>query len=144
MSDRHEEPLSSGEAVEIVARLIEQSSLGTVGARQLRDRTDNLVTARIRAHSYFIGSAEGERWWQRNKDDAQALYAAAQGMIDGDCDELEASGVLVRLSVALSHAEAQAGSSGGKPPTQADLPILAECESTEPQKSTTPTPGSKG
>jgi hypothetical protein len=108
MSDRYEEPLSSGEAVEVVARLIEQSSLGTVGARQLRDRTDSRVTARIRAHAYFTATAEDERWWQQNKNDPAVLYAAALARVEGDRDEREVSRVLLRLAAALGYAEAQA------------------------------------
>src|SRR5689334_3240464 len=103
MSDRHEGPLSSGEAVEMVARLIEQSSLGTVGARQLRDRTDALVATRIRAQAYFSASTEGEAWWDDNRNDAEALFAAACDRTNGDADDREISRALLRLAAGLGH-----------------------------------------
>src|SRR6266568_6094248 len=106
MSDRHNEPCSGGEAIENVARLIEQSSLGTVGARQLRDRTDTAVVDRILAQTRFSVTAEGRAWWKKNKYDAEALYRAALGHEEGDLADQEISGRLMRLAAALGHPSA--------------------------------------
>jgi DNA-directed RNA polymerase specialized sigma24 family protein len=101
--DRHIEPCSGGEAIENVARLIEQSSLGTVGARQLRDRTDTAVVDRILTQARFSVTAEGRAWWKKNKYDAEALYRAAIGHAEGDLADQEISGRLMRLAAALGH-----------------------------------------
>jgi RNA polymerase sigma-70 factor (sigma-E family) len=71
-----------------VARLVEESSLGTVGARQLRDRADAVTVARIRARAYFDGCPADRSWWnanQRNPDEllrkARELAAVGEGAI---------------------------------------------------------------
>lgn len=70
--------------IQKVARLLEESSLGTAGARQLRDRAINDKTARIRCRAHFAASSEDEKWWLANQYNREALIQKA--------DELAASG----------------------------------------------------
>ena len=77
MMDRDGEP-RNGEMVETVARLIEQSSFGTVGARQLRDRTSSVSRDRALLQAYFSATAEGRAWWHAHRNDPDALYDAGK------------------------------------------------------------------
>jgi RNA polymerase sigma-70 factor (sigma-E family) len=81
--------------IEEVARLVEESTLGTVGARQLRDRGAAAATV-IRARAYFIGTPAGRAWWQENQHSPDALRAkACEFAAAGDS---EMSVVLARLA----------------------------------------------
>jgi RNA polymerase sigma-70 factor (sigma-E family) len=83
-------------SIEEVARLVEESSLGTAGARQLRDRVAPATTARIRARAYVASNDIGRAWWQANQRNADALRRKARELaIFGN---LEISDVLTRLA----------------------------------------------
>lgn len=86
--------ISVNQGVEEVARLIEESSLGTVGARQLRDRSADHAPA-IRARAYFAASTAGRSWWRANQHSPEALCAKARELAAVDP---EISDVLVRLA----------------------------------------------
>jgi RNA polymerase sigma factor (sigma-70 family) len=106
MTDRHSEP-RNGEMVEKVARLIEQSSFGTVGARQLRDRTSSVSRDRALLQAYFSATAAGCAWWRANRYDADALYDAANSFADGAPEDRAVSERLMNLAAALGHPEAR-------------------------------------
>lgn len=95
------QPRLPGKSTEGVARLMEESSLGTVGARQLRDRATTGTVAAIRARAYFGDGDAGRAWWEENKRRPDALRRKA--------DELAASGdhaisdVLSRLADGLQN-----------------------------------------
>ena len=91
--------LRTDKSIEEVARLVEESSLGTVGARQLRDRavgTGTSTAATIRARAYFASSVTGRAWWQANQHNAGALLRKAHEL--AICGDLEISDVLTRLA----------------------------------------------
>ena len=69
-------------AVEQVARLIEESSLGTVGARQLRDRADAVTVAKIRGRAYFDGCPADRSWWDANHSNPKDLLRKARELAD--------------------------------------------------------------
>jgi RNA polymerase sigma factor (sigma-70 family) len=106
MTDRYSEP-RNGEMVEKVARLIEQSSFGTVGARQLRDRTSSVSRDRALLQAYFSATAAGCAWWRANRYDADALYEAANSFADGAPEDRAVSERLMNLAAALGHPEAR-------------------------------------
>ena len=60
-----------------VARLVEESSMGAAGARQLRCRADARTVDLIRARTYFAGSAAGRAWWEANKHNPASLRRKA-------------------------------------------------------------------
>jgi RNA polymerase sigma-70 factor (sigma-E family) len=69
--------------IQEVARLLEESSLGTAGARQLRDR----ALTRTRCRAYFAANAD-EKWWLANQYDTQALRLKAQDLASSGADEI--------------------------------------------------------
>jgi RNA polymerase sigma-70 factor (sigma-E family) len=107
-----------GQGIEEVARLVEESTLGTVGARQLRDR-DADIAAVIRARAYFAGSHAGRSWWQVNQRNPDALRAMARELAARDSEISDALALLAdRQAVAhpdglaadpLADAAAEAG-----------------------------------
>lgn len=60
-----------------VARLVEESSLGTPGARQLRSRAAPGIADIIRARAYFSGSDTGRAWWRANQYNPDELRRKA-------------------------------------------------------------------
>jgi RNA polymerase sigma factor (sigma-70 family) len=111
MTHRHDEPRNS-ESIVQVARLVELSSLGTVGARQLRDRTSSASRDRALVQAYFSATAEGREWWDASRRNADALYDAAQALADGDLGVRKISVRLMNLAAALGHDGARAIVSG--------------------------------
>lgn len=101
-----------GKTIEEVARLVEESSLGTVGARQLRDRAAAGTVARIRARAYFAGSSTGRAWWNANEHSPEDLRCKAREL--GASGETEISDVLARLASDLLPRSAP-GSTDGEP-----------------------------
>ncbi|MET8048788.1 sigma factor-like helix-turn-helix DNA-binding protein [Streptosporangium sp. NPDC005286] len=97
-------------AVEDVARLVEESSLGTVEARQLRDLADLATADRVLARAYFIQTDEGAAWWRTNQRDPDALREAAAVLVDGDEEEHLIAVRLLRLACHLQppHSEQSA------------------------------------
>jgi RNA polymerase sigma-70 factor (sigma-E family) len=87
--------MNHGYSIEEVARLVEESTLGTVGARQLRDRDPGAATV-IRARAYFIGTPAGRSWWQANQHSPDALRAKAREFAAAGAAEISA--VLARLA----------------------------------------------
>jgi RNA polymerase sigma-70 factor (sigma-E family) len=95
---------ADGKYIEKMALMVEESSLGSAGARQLRDRTPSHITAAIRARAYF---AEHERsWWEDNQRNPEALYAKARELT-AERDGREICRVLLRLAVHYGHAAAR-------------------------------------
>jgi photosystem II stability/assembly factor-like uncharacterized protein len=87
------QPTSPTVAPEVeAARLVEESSLGTVGARQLRSRTAASTVAVIRARACFSGSDTGRAWWDANRHNPDALRRKAREL--ADAGDLELSHVL--------------------------------------------------
>jgi RNA polymerase sigma factor (sigma-70 family) len=131
MTDRHSEPRND-EMVEKVARLIEQSSFGTVGARQLRDRTNSVSRDRALLQAYFSATTEGRAWWYEHRNDADTLYNAANSFADGDPEDHAISERLMNLAAALGHPEACAvmtSESDGRPSRACPARVLsAEAE----------------
>ena len=84
----------AGQGIEEVARLVEESSLGTAGAGLLRDRAAGAATV-IRARAYFAGSRAGRSWWQANQRNTVALRARARELA---ATAPEISDVLARLA----------------------------------------------
>src|SRR5215472_10584610 len=111
MTRRHDEP-HKGDSIEQVARLVELSSLGTVGARQLRDRTSSVSRDRALLQAYFSATAEGCTWWRTNGKNADALYDAAKSFAVGSPEERTISARLMNLAAALGHPKACAIISG--------------------------------
>jgi RNA polymerase sigma factor (sigma-70 family) len=111
MMRRHDEP-HEGDSIEQVARLVELSSLGTVGARQLRDRTSSAIRDRALLQAYFSATAEGSTWWHTNSKNADALYDAAKSFAAGGPEERTVSARLMNLAAALGHSKACAIISG--------------------------------
>jgi DNA-directed RNA polymerase specialized sigma24 family protein len=117
MTDRHGEPCN-GEMVEKVARLIEQSSFGTVGARQLRDRTSSVSRDRALLQAHFSATPEDRAWWRAHRNDADALYDAASSFADDNPEDRAISERLMNLAAALEHpgpCTVMTGESGGRP-----------------------------
>jgi RNA polymerase sigma-70 factor (sigma-E family) len=85
---------SAGRGIEEVARLVEESSLGTAGAGLLRDRAAGAASV-IRARAYFAGSRAGRSWWQANQRNPVALRAKARELA---AVAPEISDVLARLA----------------------------------------------
>src|SRR5258708_5252282 len=102
MADRHSER-RKGEMVEKVARLIERSSFGTIGARQLRDRTSGVSRDRALLQAYFSATTEGRAWWHAHRNDADALYNAANSFAGGEPEDRAISERLMNLAAALGH-----------------------------------------
>jgi RNA polymerase sigma-70 factor (sigma-E family) len=95
---------ADGKQVEKMALMVEESSLGSAGARQLRDRTPSHITAAIRARAYF---ADHDRsWWRDNQRNPEALYAKAREFT-AEPDGREICRVLMRLAAAYGHAAAR-------------------------------------
>jgi hypothetical protein len=70
-----------------VARLVEESSLGTVGARQLRNRAAPGIADIIRARAYFASSDNGRAWWRANQYNPDELRRKAGELADsGDLE----------------------------------------------------------
>jgi RNA polymerase sigma-70 factor (sigma-E family) len=88
--------------VKQVALLVEESSLGTVGARQLRDRTPSDTTALIKARAYI--TADDPQWWPAHHNDAHALFAKALELAPKNPQISEA---LLRRAAGLGHREAR-------------------------------------
>jgi hypothetical protein len=79
-----------------VVRLLEASSMGTAGARQLRARADAGTVAVIRARAHFADSDTGRTWWEENQHSPDALRRKARELADaGDLDLCE---VLMRVA----------------------------------------------
>jgi DNA-directed RNA polymerase specialized sigma24 family protein len=118
MMDRHSEPRND-EMVEKVARLIEQSSFGTVGARQLRDRTSSVSRDQALLQAHFSATTEGRTWWHAHRNDADELYDAAKSFADDNPEDHAISERLMNIAAALGHPEARSamtGESGRQPP----------------------------
>ena len=77
-------------------RLLEASSLGTAGARQLRGRADASTVAVIRARAYFADSDAGRAWWEANQHSPDALRRRAREL--ADAGDLDLSEVLIRVA----------------------------------------------
>ncbi len=86
--------VSPRSGIEEVARLIEESTLGTVGARQLRDRSAD-VADQIRARAFFTYNCAGRSWWQANQHSPDALRVKARELATEDP---EISDMLARLA----------------------------------------------
>jgi hypothetical protein len=67
-------------SIQKVARLLEESSLGTVGARQLRDRATSGTVAKMRCRAYFAANPADEKWWQANQHNDPALLHKAHDL----------------------------------------------------------------
>lgn len=76
--------------IQKVARLLEESSIGTVGARQLRDRAVSGKAARIRCRAYFSTSVDGQKWWLANQYDSKALHRKARELAASGMPEISA------------------------------------------------------
>jgi RNA polymerase sigma-70 factor (sigma-E family) len=85
-----------GASIKEVAWLVEESSLGTVGARQLRDRVPACTTAAIRARAHFAGRDSSRAWWAENQHYPRALRDKARELADQG--SLDLSDVLRRLA----------------------------------------------
>lgn len=118
--------LYQSDPVEQVAGLVELSSLGTVGARQLRDRTSSASRDRALVQAYFSATAEGSAWWRANGKDATALYDAAQALAADGPEERAISARLMNLAAAFGHTEAGAIMSGNSEQRPAGMPMAAE------------------
>jgi len=70
------------------ARLVEESSFGTVGARQLRGRAAASTVAVIMARAYFADSDSGRAWWEANRHSPDALRRKARELADSGAMEL--------------------------------------------------------
>jgi hypothetical protein len=79
-----------------VMRLLEASSLGTAGARQLRRRAAPGTVAVIRARAYFAASDAGRAWWEANQHSPDALRSKARDL--ADAGDLDLSEVLMRVA----------------------------------------------
>jgi hypothetical protein len=84
---------------------VEESSLGTVGARQLRDRVPAGTTAVIRAYAQFVESDGSRAWWAANRHHPRALRRRARELADQGNPDL--SDVLTRLADHLESRAAQ-------------------------------------
>jgi RNA polymerase sigma-70 factor (sigma-E family) len=120
-------------SIEEVARLVEESSLGTAGARQLRDRAAPATTARIRVRAYIASNDVGRAWWQANQHSPDALRRKAREL--AICGNLEISDVLTRLAAgqesnthAVSAAADTPGHAGHYGPSGRMQPVQAEQE----------------
>ena len=89
-------PQLPDKSIEEVARLMEESSLGTPGARQLRDRVPFGVAAAIRARAYFGNTDTGRAWWEANQNNPCALRRMARVLAAGG--DLDISDVLTSLA----------------------------------------------
>jgi RNA polymerase sigma factor (sigma-70 family) len=119
MTRRHDES-DKGNSVEQIARLVELSSFGTVGARQLRDRTRSVSRDRALLQAYFSATAEGGTWWRMNGKNPDALYDAAKSFAADGPEERMISGRLMGLAAALGHSKACAIISGDVDERQSD------------------------
>lgn len=108
-------------SIQKVARLLEESSLGTVGARQLRDRAANGMAARIRCRAYFTANAADEKWWLSNQYNADALQLKAY--------ELAASGAQ-EISTLLTHLACRQDVQQAEPDLNSQPERKQECIST--------------
>ncbi len=115
--------------IEEVARLVEESSLGTAGARQLRDRAAATTVARIRARAYFAASSTGRAWWNANQDSPADLRRKAHQL--ASAGETEISEVLARLASGLLPQTAPEGTSGRPQPVPARQEATASWRSFE-------------
>ena len=77
-------------------RLLEASSLGTAGARQLRGRAAASTVAVIRARAYVADSDVGRAWWEANQHSPDALRRKAREL--ADAGDLDLSEVLVNVA----------------------------------------------
>jgi RNA polymerase sigma-70 factor (sigma-E family) len=107
-------------AIEEVARLVEESSLGTVGAQLLRDRAVIVTVAKIRARAYFNGSHADRSWWAANQHDPEELLRKAREL--ADAGETAASSVLTRVASGLLPDTVQGPWSGGEQDPQPQTP----------------------
>lgn len=71
-----------------MARLVEESSLGTVGARQLRARAAAGTVALVMACAYFADSDADRAWWEANQHNPAALGRKARELADAGAQEL--------------------------------------------------------
>jgi RNA polymerase sigma factor (sigma-70 family) len=76
--------------IQKVARLLEESSLGTVGARQLRDRATSITVTRIRCRAYFATNSADKDWWESNQHNKAALLQKAAELADQGKKEISA------------------------------------------------------
>src|SRR5258708_8315848 len=117
MADRQREA-RKGEVVGKGGGLIERSAFGTIGARQLRDRTSGVSRDRALLQAYFSATTEGRAWWHAHRNDADALYNAANSFAGGEPEDRAISERLMNLAAALGHPGACAGTtseSDGRP-----------------------------
>ncbi len=77
-------------------RLLEASSLGTAGARQLRGRAGASTVAVIRARAYVADSDAGRAWWEANQHSPDALRRKAREL--ADAGDLDLSEVLMNVA----------------------------------------------
>jgi len=85
-----------GSSIADVARLVEESTLGTPGARQLRDRAPAGMAEVIRARAFFERTQDGRDWWRANHGDAAALRRRASEV--GAAGNAEICDLLLRLA----------------------------------------------
>jgi RNA polymerase sigma-70 factor (sigma-E family) len=101
-------PALSDKSIADVARLVEECTLGTSGARQLRDRAPAGMAEMIRARVYFERTEDRHDWWRANRGDANALRLKASEL--GGAGNAEICDLLLRL--------AELQDSAGPPPQQ--------------------------
>jgi RNA polymerase sigma-70 factor (sigma-E family) len=90
------EPSPRDKTIEDVARLIEESSFGTDGALQLRDRVSISVATEIRARAHLTDTQADQAWWEANRHAPDALRIRAACLAaEGN---LEASDILARFA----------------------------------------------
>jgi hypothetical protein len=77
-------------------RLLEASSLGTAGARQLRGRAAASTVAVIRARAYFADSDAGRAWWEANQHSPDTLRRRAREL--AAAGDLDLSQVLMNVA----------------------------------------------
>jgi hypothetical protein len=111
--------------VEEVERLIEESSLGTAGARQLRDRADAVTVAKIRGRAYFDGCPADRSWWDANHRNPKELLRKAREL--AAAGETAISSVLELMASELLPDDTQ-GQRNGTGPVARSRPASAHAE----------------
>ena len=77
-------------------RVLEASTLGTAGARQLRGRAAASTVAVIRARAFFADSDVERTWWEVNQHSPDALRRKAREL--ADAGDLDLSEVLINVA----------------------------------------------
>lgn len=71
-----------------MAQLVEESSLGTRGARQLHARAPACIAAVIRTRAYFAGNDAGRAWWEANQHRPDELRRKAGELAEAGASDL--------------------------------------------------------